>query len=124
MAILALGGYAREQMAPFSDIDILILHRGRVTAQQEEFISTFTAVMWDIGTSPGIQIKGLKEVMKAAMEDEVVRTSFIDNRFLFGSKTDYNSFLKIINDKVMEKGKTEFLKNEDRQCSYQKQQIP
>ena len=109
IAVLALGGYAREQMAPHSDIDILILYRGRITWQQEEFISAFTTVMWDLGTNPGIQIKGLKDVMKAAMEDEVVRTSFIDNRFLFGSKTDYKSYLKIINDKVMEKGKNEFL---------------
>ncbi|PLX66820.1 MAG: [protein-PII] uridylyltransferase [Denitrovibrio sp.] len=110
LSVLALGGYAREQMAPHSDIDILILHRGRVTHAQEEFINAFTTIMWDLGTNPGIQIKGLKDVMKAAMEDEVVRTSFIDNRFLFGSKKDYESFLKIINDKVMEKGKTEFLK--------------
>lgn len=109
IAILALGGYAREQMAPHSDIDLLILHRGRVTKQQEAFIHSFTAVMWDIGTNPGIQVKGLRDVAKSAMEDEVVRTSFIDNRFLYGSKKDYDSFLKIINDKVMERGKSEFL---------------
>jgi len=109
IAILALGGYAREQMAPHSDIDILILHKGRVSAKQEQFIHCFTTIMWDLGTNPGIQIKGLKDVIKAAMEDEVVRTSFIDNRFLYGSKKEYTAFLKIINDKVMEKGKTEFL---------------
>lgn len=109
IAILALGGYAREQMAPHSDIDILILHRGRVTKKQESFIHSFTTVLWDIGTNPGIQVKGLKDVAKAAMEDEVVRTSFIDNRFVYGSKKDYDAFLKIINDKVMERGKSEFL---------------
>lgn len=109
IAVLALGGYAREQMAPHSDIDILILHKGKATKNQEEFMNAFTTFMWDIGTNPGIQIKGLKEVAKAAMEDEVVRTSFIDHRLLFGSKKDYEAYLKIINDKVMEKGKAEFL---------------
>lgn len=109
IAVLALGGYAREQMAPHSDIDILILHRGKATHQHEEFMNAFTTFMWDIGTNPGIQIKGLKDVAKAAMEDEVVRTSFIDHRLLFGCKKDYESFLKTINDKVMEKGKAEFL---------------
>lgn len=109
IAVLALGGYAREQMAPHSDIDILILHKGKTTKQHEAFINSFTTIMWDIGTNPGIQIKGLKDVAKAAMEDEVVRTSFIDNRFLYGSKKDYESFLKTINDKVMERGKSEFL---------------
>jgi len=109
IAVLALGGYAREQMAPHSDIDILILHHGKASKQQEEFMNAFTTFMWDIGTNPGIQIKGLKDVAKAAMEDEVVRTSFIDNRFLFGSKKEFDAFLKIINEKVMEKGKAEFL---------------
>jgi [protein-PII] uridylyltransferase len=110
IAVLALGGYAREQMAPHSDIDILILHHGmKLTPSQETFIHSFTAAMWDIGSNPGIQIKGLKDVAKAALEDEVVRTSLIDNRFLFGSKKDYEAFQKIINDKVMEKGKTQFL---------------
>jgi [protein-PII] uridylyltransferase len=109
IAVLALGGYAREQMSPHSDIDILILHKGRVTNEIETFISSFTTVMWDIGTNPGIQIKDIKDVAKAAMEDEVVKTSFIDNRFLFGSKKEYESYKKIINGKVMEKGKSEFL---------------
>lgn len=109
IAVLALGGYARQQMAPHSDIDILILHRGKASKQHEEFMNAFTTIMWDIGTNPGIQIKGLKDVAKAALEDEVIRTSFIDNRFLYGSKKDYDSFLKIINEKVMEKGKSEFL---------------
>jgi len=109
IAVLALGGYAREQMAPYSDIDILILHKGKTSKKQEEFMNAFTTFMWDIGTNPGIQIKGLKDVTKAALEDEVVRTSFIDHRFLFGSKKDYDSYLKIINEKVMEKGKAEFL---------------
>ncbi|MGE4267361.1 MAG: [protein-PII] uridylyltransferase [Deferribacterales bacterium] len=109
IAVLALGGYAREQMAPFSDIDILILHKGKMNKNYERFISEFTTFMWDIGVNPGIQVKELKEVAKAALEDEVVRTSFIDNRFIFGSRKEYEAFLKIINEKVMEKGKHEFL---------------
>ena len=109
IAVVALGGYAREQMAPYSDIDILILHKGRMNKTYERFISEFTTLMWDIGVNPGIQVKDIKEVTKAALEDEVVRTSFIDNRFLFGSKKSYEAFQNLVNDKVMEKGKQEFL---------------
>lgn len=109
IAVLALGGFAREQMAPYSDIDILILHKGRMNKQYERFISEFTTLMWDIGVNPGIQVKDIKEVTKAALEDEVIRTSFIDNRFLFGSRKSFEAFQKLVNDKVMEKGKQEFL---------------
>lgn len=109
IAVLALGGYAREQMAPYSDIDILILHKGRMNKNYERFISEFTTLMWDIGVNPGIQVKDLKEVTKAALEDEVVRTSFIDNRFIFGTRKVYDAFQKLVDEKIMEKGKHEFL---------------
>jgi len=109
IAVLALGGYGREQMAPYSDIDILILHKSSLSSAQEEFINCFTALMWDIGANPGMQIKCLKEVTKAALEDEVIKTSFIDNRFLWGSMDVFKSFVKTIDNKVMERGKSEFL---------------
>lgn len=109
IAVLALGGYARKEMAPFSDIDLLLLHEGAITQTQEEFLSRFTTDMWDTGTNPGIQIKEVSEVAHAALEDEIVRTSFIDNRFLAGDKNVYDLFCTTMNDKLAEKGVNAFL---------------
>ncbi|WP_022852282.1 [protein-PII] uridylyltransferase [Limisalsivibrio acetivorans] len=109
IAVLALGGYARRQMSPQSDIDLLILHKGRLKSKQKEFINLFTTDLWDMGTNPGIQIKDVKDVARAALEDEVVRTSFIDNRFLAGTEKIYDAFLTVMNDRIAEKGVNEFL---------------
>ena len=111
LSILALGGYARKQMAPHSDIDLLILHEGDLTDKQKEFLSLFTTDIWDIGTNPGIQIKEISEVADAALEDDVVRTSFIDNRFLIGDTGVYDLFCTIMNDRLAEKGVNAFLLN-------------
>jgi len=109
ITLVAFGGYARRQMAPHSDIDLLILHKGRINRKQKEFLNEFTAALWDVGVNPGIQIKELGEVAKAAFEDEVVRTSFIDHRYLCGNEKIYASFEKIVRDKIIEKGKTDFV---------------
>lgn len=110
IVLAAIGGYARRQMAPRSDIDILILHKGRISRKQKEFLNLFTAAVWDLNVQPGIQIKDVREVAQAAMEDDVVRTSFIDNRYLCGSEKVYSDFVKIVNEKILQKGKPDFLK--------------
>lgn len=109
LTIIALGGYARKQMAPYSDIDILILHHGNLKPKQEEFINTFITTLWDIGAHPGIQMKDIEELEKAALEDEVVKTSFVDNRFLSGDKSLYIEFQNILYNRIMTRGKSEFL---------------
>lgn len=109
LSFLALGGYARKQMAPQSDIDLLILHQGELSDKQKDFLSLFTADIWDIGTNPGIQIKEIGEVATAAMEDDVVRTSFIDNRFLTGEQRIYELFCTVMNETLAEKGVNAFL---------------
>lgn len=109
IALIALGGYARKQMAPYSDIDILILHHGNLKTSQEDFINDFISILWDIGVHPGIQFKDIEELEKAAMADEIVKTSFVDNRFLNGDKSLYIEFQNILYNKIMIRGKTDFL---------------
>jgi len=109
ICIIALGGYARGEMTPYSDIDLLILHKGELDVSQEEFLQTFTTSMWDLKLLPGIQIKELNEIQQFALEDEIVRTSFMDNRLILGDNKLYENFKNILKLKVMGRGKKEFL---------------
>lgn len=109
MCIIALGGYARREMAPYSDIDLLILHKGELNKKQEQFLQSFTASMWDLKLLPGIQIKELNEIQQSALEDEIVKTSFMDNRLLLGDNALFEDFKNILKSKVIGRGKKEFL---------------
>lgn len=109
ISIIALGGYARREMSPFSDLDILILHKEKLDKKDEETIKLFTSSLWDINLQPGIQIKKLSEISEAAIDDEIVKTSFLDNRFLTGNSEIYRIFLNILNEKVINRGKEKFL---------------
>ena len=109
VCIIALGGYARCEMAPYSDIDLLILHKGELTSSQEKFLQTFATSMWDLKLLPGIQIKELSEIQQSALEDEIVKTSFMDNRLVMGDNKLYEDFKNILKLKVIGRGKKEFL---------------
>jgi len=109
LTIIALGGYARKEMAPYSDIDLLILHKDDLNKAEESFLKKFSTTMWDMGLQPGIQLKALGEIQQSAFEDEIVKTSFMDNRFLMGNKKLFDEFRNILNLKVIGRGKKDFL---------------
>jgi [protein-PII] uridylyltransferase len=109
LVLIALGGYARREMAPYSDIDLLILHKYDLNKNQESFLKNFSTTMWDMGLQPGIQIKALGEIEQSAFEDEIVKTSFMDNRFIMGDSKLFEEFRHILNSKVIGRGKKEFL---------------
>lgn len=109
IAIIALGGYARKEMCPFSDIDILIFHIGKLNRKKEEFINLFSSALWDLGLAPGIQIKSLEELSDPSNLDDIVKNSLIDNRFLDGSIKTYDIFNKMVNNYILNRGKYQFL---------------
>ncbi|MCA1928163.1 MAG: [protein-PII] uridylyltransferase [Calditerrivibrio sp.] len=109
IAVISLGGYARMEMCPFSDIDILIFHVGKLNKRSEDFINSFSSSLWDLGLAPGIQIKSLDELMEPSNLDEIVRNSLIDNRFLDGSISVYNMFESIVKNYILKRGKYAFL---------------
>lgn len=109
IAVIALGGYARMEMCPFSDIDILIFHVGKLDKKSEDFINSFSSSLWDLGLAPGIQIKSLDELLEPSNLDEIVKNSLIDNRFLDGSISVYNIFESIVKNYIVKRGKYAFL---------------
>ncbi|MCX8084888.1 MAG: [protein-PII] uridylyltransferase [Calditerrivibrio sp.] len=111
VAFIALGGYARKEMCPFSDIDVLIFHINHLTAEQEEAIKHFISSMWDIGLAPGVQIKNVSELSEPSYLDEIVKNSLIDNRFLDGSFVAYLKFEKIVHNYILNRGRYNFLIN-------------
>lgn len=108
LAISALGGYARRQLFPNSDFDLLIIHRGALSPTQEQFIRTFTAGLWDSGVRPSIQFADLQEISVSIKDDVILRTAYIDNLFIAGNRAFFDEFQQIINAQIVVKGKFNF----------------
>ncbi|MGH6988241.1 MAG: [protein-PII] uridylyltransferase, partial [Caulobacteraceae bacterium] len=75
LALLAVGGYGRGALAPFSDIDLLFLRPYKPTAHGESVIEFMLYALWDLGFKVGHASRTLAEAIKLAREDMTIRTS-------------------------------------------------
>lgn len=80
-SLFALGGYARNEVFPYSDLDILIIYDDNHTIHR---LQEFIALLWDIGLNPAVRIHHSDD--KACVGDITIATSLLENRFLAGNQ--------------------------------------
>ncbi|MEO1867106.1 MAG: [protein-PII] uridylyltransferase, partial [Methylococcales bacterium] len=96
-ALLAVGGYGRQEMFPYSDVDILILiDQQALTPTQTQLLEKFSSFLWDIGLKPGQSIRTIKECITLAKNDQSVMTSITEVRLITGNST----FLEQLNNQT------------------------
>src|ERR1700682_1076616 len=79
-AIVALGGYGRGELAPFSDLDLLFLHSGRQGAQIRQLVERVLRLLWDAGLTVGPSFHTVKECVSAAQKDLHLQTALTTTR--------------------------------------------
>jgi [protein-PII] uridylyltransferase len=100
-AILALGGYGRQELSPHSDIDILFLHRGRRDSQRAARLSeAILYLLWDIGFTVGHSCRSIRECISIARDDLTSRNSMIDARLIWGADDLCADLAKKLDDDV------------------------
>ena len=90
IAILAVGGYGRGEMAPHSDVDIAFITPYKRTAWTEQIVEAMLYFLWDLGLKVGQSSRSLDETVKMAMEDITIRTALLESRFIWGDQDVYN----------------------------------
>jgi [protein-PII] uridylyltransferase len=83
VCLVALGGYGREEMFPYSDVDILILHD---YAHPPEKIGAAVRFFWDTGLTMGCAVRTLKECRAILGEDIATDAAFLEARFVAGGR--------------------------------------
>ena len=84
--LIAVGGYGRGSLFPFSDIDLLILTPDTVSKSDEKLIVSFVSTLWDIGLDVGHSVRKINECIDEAKKDITTQTTLMESRFLCGSK--------------------------------------
>ena len=94
LAILALGGYGREELNPYSDIDIMLVYdAARVNVKQiQPFASELITILWDAGFEVGHSCRSIKECIRATFDDIFSKTSMLDARYIVGARSIYRQF--------------------------------
>src|SRR5213083_2194351 len=87
LALIALGGYGRGELNPFSDVDVMLLHqqRAEVSPHLEEMVNQILYLLWDSGFKVGHSTRSIKEAIAQANSDMRTKTAMVEARFLAGN---------------------------------------
>jgi [protein-PII] uridylyltransferase len=89
IAILAVGGYGRGEMAPHSDVDIAFVTPTRPTSWCEQVIESMLYFLWDLGLKVGHSSRSLDDLVRMAKSDLTIRTALLEGRFVWGDQPLY-----------------------------------
>ena len=90
MVVIAVGGYGRGEMAPYSDVDIGFLTPWKQTAWCEQVIESMLHTLWDMRLKVGHSSRSLDEMVRQAKADVTVRTALIEARYVWGDTALYD----------------------------------
>ena len=90
LALVAVGGYGRGEMAPYSDVDLMFLHPRRQNAWSERVAEYLLYLLWDIGLKVGHASRSLDEAIRLAQRDMSIRTALLEARFIAGEAALYH----------------------------------
>jgi [protein-PII] uridylyltransferase len=85
LAVVAVGGYGRQELAPGSDVDLLFLCPYKRTPHVEQVSEFLLYKLWDLGLKVGQAVRSVAETVKLAKGDLTVRTALLESRLLWGS---------------------------------------
>ena len=85
LTIVAVGGFGRGELHPYSDVDILILKPNK-SNQYNEQITGFIQSLWDIGLDVGQSVRTPNECFIQAKKDVTIATNLMESRLIRGNK--------------------------------------
>jgi [protein-PII] uridylyltransferase len=95
--LIAVGGFGRNELFPYSDVDILVLLNSNETDPHHELLKSqlekFITLCWDYGLEIGSSVRNIDECLEESSKDVTVRTSLLEARFLSGNKKLFQEFL-------------------------------
>ena len=94
LAVIAVGGYGRAELAPFSDVDLLFLHPYKPAPYVEQMTEFLMHRLWNLGFKVGNALRTVAESIKLAKEDLSVRTALLEARFLWGERSLFEELVR------------------------------
>ena len=92
LAVVAVGGCGRGEMAPHSDVDLLFLLPYKQTPWGEQMVEYLLYMLWDLGLKVGHATRSVDDCVRLSRADITIRTALLEARLLFGDKPLYGEF--------------------------------
>lgn len=96
LALIAVGGYGRGDLQPYSDIDILFLKDSPIDENLSNIISNFTSLVWDLKLELGQSVRTIDECLDEGSKDVTIATNLLESRLIIGNEETYKKLYKIV----------------------------
>ncbi len=111
IALLALGGYGRGELFPFSDIDLMLLYAPAAEKNLTQVTESVFYPLWDAGLEVGHGVRTVKQCLQDAKEDAFFQIALLDARYLSGSVGLFENLQKKFREKFIDGQRRQFLTN-------------
>ncbi len=108
-ALIAVGGYGRAELAPYSDVDFLVLCPSDPTPWQKRIAGFVLYCLWDLGLKVGHAVRSVDETIAAAKDDMTIRTSLLEARRVWGDRALFETLRRRFAGEVVAGSAAEFI---------------
>ncbi|MEL6679415.1 MAG: [protein-PII] uridylyltransferase [Pseudomonadota bacterium] len=109
LSVLAVGGFGRGDMAPFSDVDLLFLTPYKQTAWGESVIESALYILWDLKLKVGQSVRTVEDCLRLGGTDFTIRTSLLERRLIWGDSDLAHDLAERLRSDLFEKTGPEFV---------------
>jgi len=101
-SLVAIGGYGRAELNPFSDLDIMFLHdkesvsHGKSDTALSTLVDGVLYTLWDIGLKVGHAVRSVDDCLSVAHVDMQSKTSLIEARYITGDRDMFDRFQRVV----------------------------
>lgn len=86
LVLIAVGGYGRGELYPYSDVDVLILMEKSPDPALQEKLESLVQLFWTLGLTIGHSVRTIGECLEESANDITVQTSLLEARYITGSR--------------------------------------
>ena len=101
VCLMAVGGYGRAELAPHSDIDLLLLYSASKKEDLPPLVEKILYPLWDLGLEVSCSSRSINECLKMAQLDLHIKTSMIDGRYLDGEYEFFRNLHRLFTKNVL-----------------------
>jgi [protein-PII] uridylyltransferase len=121
ISLVAVGGYGRGELHPYSDIDILLLTPEEISTELEENISAFITQLWDVKLDIGSSVRSVQECIAQATKDITIATNLLEMRLISGTETLTQQLLPLLDQHSFWSSKDFFIAKREEQAKRHQQ---
>ena len=121
ISLIAVGGYGRRELHPYSDIDLLIYyHKGSLSDSLQSRVQKFITALWDIDLKSSATVRSDKQIQNDCQSDITLATSLLEARLLVGNRDSVLRVKHLVYERFWSTRKFFLAKRKEQQLRHEK----